>query len=90
MQRCPKCGYREGADWLAVLCVVAFSVLYFVFTFPGYEYHVPKSYRLVGVCGHVPVYRWKWVEAVEEQTRQERVPEAASADYGTLKGSFEA
>jgi len=48
MERCPKCGHREGVDWPAVLCAVAFSILYFVFTFAEYEYHAPKGYRLVG------------------------------------------
>jgi hypothetical protein len=31
VQRCPNCGYRERYDWPAMLWVVAFGLLYFVF-----------------------------------------------------------
>jgi hypothetical protein len=47
MQRCPKCGYREGTDWPGILWAVAFSVLYLVFiVVPD---HLPKSYRFAGL-----------------------------------------
>jgi hypothetical protein len=31
MQRCPKCGYREGTEWPWILCIAAVSVLYMAF-----------------------------------------------------------
>jgi hypothetical protein len=48
MQKCPKCGYQERADWPAILWVVAFSVLYLVFIVLPVQ--VPKSYRLAGLA----------------------------------------
>ena len=41
MQRCPKCGYRDGIDWPWVLAIVAFVVLKLS---PEHG-----SYRIVGV-----------------------------------------
>jgi Flp pilus assembly protein TadB len=47
VQRCPKCGYRERYDWPAILFVVAFSVLYFVFV--AAAPHVSRNYRLAAL-----------------------------------------
>ena len=44
MQRCPKCGYRERYDWPAILSVIAFGVLYMVFTAVAPQ--VSRSYRV--------------------------------------------
>jgi len=43
MQRCPKCGYREGVDWLSILWILAF-------TFASCSFYGPKSYLLRAVA----------------------------------------
>ena len=46
MQRCPKCGYRDGTDWPRILCSVAFIFLYLVFMLGG-DY-LSKRWNLLG------------------------------------------
>jgi hypothetical protein len=47
MQRCPKCGYREGVDWPALLQVIAFCVLYLVWMLGDYG---PRELRGLGLA----------------------------------------
>ena len=51
MQRCPKCGYREGTDWPGMLLEAAFFVLYLVFiVLPD---RVPRGYRFAVLAAFV-------------------------------------
>ena len=51
MQRCPKCGYRERYDWPAILSVIAFGLLYMVFTAVAPQ--VSRGYRLLALVAFV-------------------------------------
>jgi hypothetical protein len=47
MQRCPKCGYREG-DGPTILAVMAFATLFLVFILT--TDHAPMSIRIMGLA----------------------------------------
>jgi hypothetical protein len=51
MQRCPKCGYREGAGWPNTLRALGFLVLWAVFVL-GID-RPTKGYRLIGFAALV-------------------------------------
>jgi len=48
MQRCPKCGYREGIDWPSILMVIAFGFLYCGFIVMAD--FAPRSWRWAGLA----------------------------------------
>ena len=70
MQRCPKCGYRERYDWPAMLSVVAFGLLYMVFTAVAPQ--VSRSYRLWAlVCFGLFLAANAWNMLRNEKNRRE-------------------
>ena len=60
MQRCPKCGYKEGRDWPAVLLLLAFGVVSLGAEILG----VQKNVRLCIAVGWLLVaasFAWRMV-----------------------------
>jgi len=43
MQRCPKCGYREGVDWSALLWALAFMLIVFAADY------APRNFRVMEI-----------------------------------------
>ena len=69
MQRCPKCGYREGVDWPRGLCGVAFFGLCAPFIFGGNYF--PRSLNLVWIAALV-IFSFGDYLRIRREKRNER------------------
>jgi len=70
MQRCPKCGYREGTDWLSILCIVAVGLLYVAFILVADG--GPRDIRAMGLAAYlffIAATIWKGLR--EKRSRKE-------------------
>jgi hypothetical protein len=47
MQRCPKCGYKDGFNWPALLWMCSFMTLYVLWMMGNYT---PREYRWAGLA----------------------------------------
>ena len=85
MQRCPKCGYDEGADWPDRLIYLAFVILLIGFAFPD---HISKSLHLLR---DVAIVLWlvgiiwksnrtKRLQRAHEELHQQRVKDHLSTN----------
>ena len=62
MQKCPKCGYSDGADWPAMLLIAAFILVDVVAWMSG----VPKAVRLALSGGTLLLVASFWWRALRE------------------------
>ncbi len=86
MRRCPKCGYREGPDWPAVLWVLAFGFLYVVFIASD----APRGYRLMGFVAFLLFLAGTaWKAFRDDRSRREYL-KLHPPITERMKGSFEA
>jgi hypothetical protein len=70
MQRCPKCGYREGLDWPWILSYIAFAFLDIVFT--SSRVHMPRTYWMLGTAAcALFLTAMAWREFRNRRTRRE-------------------
>jgi hypothetical protein len=88
MQRCPKCGYREGTDWPWILCVVAVSVLYIAFVLAADQQL--KSVRLTGVLAYVLVAAAATWRGLREKRNRKLYSELHPSPTERLKGHIKA
>ena len=47
MQKCPKCGYDEGADWPQIMMLLSFYLLFVVYIVSAD--FAPRNWRFIGM-----------------------------------------
>jgi hypothetical protein len=59
VERCPRCGYHEGADWPDRLVYLAFVILWLGFAFPDHVSKRLEVLRLVALALVIAGIAWK-------------------------------
>ena len=78
MRVCPKCGYKEGINWPAVLWIVAFYSLYFIWMLGDYHPREPRQYGLAALMVFNAGVVWNAVRGLKHARQHKQIHPANS------------